>query len=130
MDLTGRTKYSVPRLTSARGEDAASRAMPTSSVAGFVLRSGTGGGAEAPLGRSQLPWRAAGGKKGRLVCFAYTGRSGSIACLDRSMGEVAIGILAARAEFIRLLFAVSRIIFAFLSPVQACGIRMEIASIP
>jgi hypothetical protein len=46
------------------------------------------------------------------------------------MGEVAIGSLAARAEYIRLLFAVSRIIFAFLSPVQACGIRMEIASIP
>jgi hypothetical protein len=46
------------------------------------------------------------------------------------MGEVAIGSLAARAEYIRLLFAVSRIIFAFHSPVQAYNFRLEIASIP
>jgi hypothetical protein len=46
------------------------------------------------------------------------------------MGEVAIGSLAARAEYIRFLFAVSRIIFAFLSPVQAYNFRLEIASIP
>jgi hypothetical protein len=46
------------------------------------------------------------------------------------MGEVAIGSLAARAEYIRLLFAVSRIIFAFLSPVPVYNFRMEIAWIP
>src|ERR1700733_13821889 len=124
MDFTGSRKYSVPRLASAQGEDAARRAMPTSSVAGFVLRSGTGGGAEAPLGDSQLPWRAAGGNKVRLVCFASTGRRRSVASLDRSMGEVAIGSLAAPADYIRLLFAVSRIIFAFLSPVQRYKIHV------
>src|SRR5579863_2503444 len=34
MDFTGRRKYSVPRLASARGEDWARRAMPTRSGAG------------------------------------------------------------------------------------------------
>src|ERR1700733_2279430 len=119
MDFTGSRKYSVPRLASAQGEDAARRAMPTSSVAGFVLRSGTGGGAEAPLGDSQLPWRAAWGNKVRLVCFAPAGRRRSVAGLERSRGEVAIGTPAARTEFFRFLFAVSSIIFAFPSPVRA-----------
>ena len=45
--------------------------MPTSSVAGFLLRSGAGGGAEASLGSSQLPWRAAVGNSVRLVCFGF-----------------------------------------------------------
>jgi hypothetical protein len=46
------------------------------------------------------------------------------------MGEVAIGSLAARAEYIRFLFAVSRISFAFLSPVQAATFALEIALRP
>src|SRR6516164_2116870 len=81
MDFTGRRKYSVPRLASLRGEDAARRAMPTSSVAGFSLRAGTGGGAEAPFRGSQLPWRAAWGNKVRLVCLARVGRRRSVAGL-------------------------------------------------
>jgi DNA-binding response OmpR family regulator len=46
------------------------------------------------------------------------------------MGEVAIGSLAAPAEYIRLLFAVSRIIFAFLSPVRPYQFRLEIGPHP
>src|ERR1700756_3244410 len=96
MERTGRRKYSVPRLASARGEEAARRAMPTSSVAGFVLRLGAGGGAEASHGDSQVPWRAAVGKRVRLVCFArFRGRS-SVAGVARRMGKVAIDCLAAR----------------------------------
>src|ERR1700721_2258484 len=49
--------------------------MPTSSVAGFVLWLGARGGAEASLGDSHVPWRAAVGKRVRLVCFArFRGR--------------------------------------------------------
>jgi len=82
--------------------------MPTSSVAGFTLRAGTGGGAEAPFGDSQSPWRAAWGNKVRLVCFDRTGRRRSVAGLGGRMGEVAIGSLAARVEYIRFSFAMSR----------------------
>jgi DNA-binding response OmpR family regulator len=46
------------------------------------------------------------------------------------MGEVAIGSLAAPANYIRLLFAMSRIIFAFLSPVRGYKFRLEIARVP
>src|SRR5260370_25990046 len=87
--------------------------MPTSSVAGFVLRLGAGGGAEASHGDSQVPWRAAVGKRVRLVCFArFRGRS-SVAGVARRMGKVAIDCLAARGEYIRLLFAMSSTIFRF-----------------
>src|SRR5271155_4547893 len=89
IERTGRRKYSVPRLASAQGEEAARRAMPTSSVAGFVLRSGTGGGAEAPLGDSQVPGRAAVGKRVRLVCFVPSRRRRNAVGLARRMGEVA-----------------------------------------
>ena len=41
--------------------------MPTSSESGFVPRLGAGVGAEASFGDSQVPWRAAVGKKVRLV---------------------------------------------------------------
>ena len=83
--------------------------MPTSSVAGFVLRSGAGGGAEAPLGDSQSPWRAAWGNRVRLVCFVPDCvRRRSAAEFGRRMGEVAIGCLAAGAHLIRFLFAMSR----------------------
>src|ERR1700675_591969 len=96
MDLTGSRKYSAPRFASARGEEAARRALPTSSVAGFVLRLGDGGGAEASHGDSQVPWRAAVGKRVRLVCFArFRGRC-SVAGVPRRMGKVAIDFLAAR----------------------------------
>src|SRR5690348_3162553 len=114
MDFTGRRKYSVPRFASARGEEAARRAMPTSSVAGFLLRSGTGGGAEASLGDSQLPWRAAVGKSVRLVCFGFPGWRRSVAGVGRRVGEVAIVDLAARSQYIRLVFALSSINFCFL----------------
>src|SRR5271170_1535507 len=96
MDLTGRRKYSVPRLAWARGEDAARRAMPTSSVAGSRLRSETGGGVGVPPGSSQLPRRAAVGNSVRLVCFARAVRRRSVFGLGRSMGYVAIDRLAAR----------------------------------
>src|SRR5271163_228571 len=92
----GSRKYSVPRLVSAQGEEAARRAMPTSSVAGFVLRLGAGGGAEASHGDSQVPWRAAVGNRVRLVCFARFRGRWSVAGVARRMGKVAIDCLAAR----------------------------------
>jgi hypothetical protein len=96
-------------LASAQGEEAARRAMPTSSVAGFSLRSATGGGAEAPLGGSQLPWRAAWGNRVRLACFARdSGWRRSVRGFGRSMGEVAIAASLHGKDHIRLLFAVSR----------------------
>jgi len=88
--------------------------MPTSSVAGFSLRAGTGGGAEAPLGDSQVPWQAAVGNRVRLVSFARTGRRRSVAGFARSMGEVAIDSLAAPPEYIRLFFAMSSTIHSLL----------------
>src|SRR5271155_3484447 len=96
IDLTGRRKYSVPRLASAQGEEAARRAMPTSSVAGFVLWLGARGGAEASLGDSHVPWRAAVGNKVRLVCFARFRGRWSVAGVARRMGEVAFDSPPAR----------------------------------
>src|SRR5215469_11506915 len=90
--------------------------MPTSSVAGFTLRSGAGGGAEAPFADSQVPWRAAVGKRVRLVCFAAVRRRRIVAGTARRMGEVAIGSLAAHSHCIRFYFAVSTKIFALYSP--------------
>jgi hypothetical protein len=120
IDLTGRRKYSVPRLASAQGEEAARRAMPTSSVAGFSLRSSAGGGAEAPLGDSQLPWRAAWGNRVRLVCLERaSGRRRSVAGFGRSMGEVAIAASPHEQNRIRLLFACQgliRLLFAYAIP--------------
>src|SRR5271163_3598098 len=70
--------------------------MPTSSVAGFVLWLGARGGAEASLGDSHVPWRAAVGKRVRLVCFARFRGRWSVAGVARRMGKVAIDCLAAR----------------------------------
>src|SRR5271169_5103230 len=70
--------------------------MPTSSVAGFVLRLGAGGGAEASHGDSQVPWRAAVGNRVRLVCFARFPGRWSVPDVARRMGKVAIDCLAAR----------------------------------
>ncbi len=76
--------------------------MPTSSVAGFVRSGdpdsvGTGsGGAEASLGCSQVPWRAAVGKRVRLVCSGPSLRRRSVAGFARNMGEVAIGASPSR----------------------------------
>src|SRR5271155_4696177 len=69
--------------------------MPTSSVAGFVLWLGARGGAEASLGDSRVPWRAAVGNKVRLVCFARFRGRWSVAGVARRMGEVAIDCPAA-----------------------------------
>src|ERR1700688_2443646 len=96
MERTGSRKYSVPRLESAQGEEAARRAMPTSSVAGFVLWLGARVGAEASLGDSHVPWRAAVGNRVRLVCFARFRGRWSVAGVARRMGKVAIDCLAAR----------------------------------
>src|SRR5580692_8440673 len=123
MERTGSRKYSVPRLASARGEEAARRAMPTSSVAGFVLRLGVGGGAEASLADSQVPWRAAVGNNVRLVCFArFRGRS-SVAGVARRMGKVAIDCLAARVEIYSPFVRCVKHYFAFISPVQPGSMR-------
>jgi hypothetical protein len=100
IDRTGSRKYSVPRLASARGEEAARRAMPTSWVLGFVLPSGTGGGAEAGYKGSQVPWRAAVGNKVRLVPFARFRIRVSGPGDARRMGEVAIVCLAAQEKTI------------------------------
>src|SRR5665213_182778 len=106
MERTGSRKYSVPRLASVRREDAARRAMPTSSSAGLVPRTHPGAGAEAPLWVSQSPWRAAGGNRVRLVSFGQDSvRGRSVPKFDRRMGEVAIGVLTAPKESIRYLFA-------------------------
>src|SRR5271156_3981693 len=70
--------------------------MPTSSVAGFVLWLGAGGGAEASHGDSQVPWRAAVGNRVRLVCFARFRGRWSVAGIARRMGKMAIDCLAAR----------------------------------
>src|SRR5208283_3105307 len=70
--------------------------MPTSSVAGFVLWLGARGGAEASHGDSHVPWRAAVGKRVRLVCFARFRGRWSVAGVARRMGKVAIDCLAAR----------------------------------
>src|ERR1700735_2488314 len=82
--------------------------MPTSSVAGFVLWLGARGGAEASLGDSHVPWRAAVGKRVRLVCFARFRGRWSVAGVARRMGKVAIDCLAARptiySPFVRLSF--------------------------
>ena len=88
--------------------------MPTSSVAGFVLRSGTGGGAEAPLGDSQLPWRAAVGKSVRLVCFALV-PAGAEASPDSVEGWEKWPLLTSPhvAQYIRLVFALSSEKFRF-----------------
>src|ERR1700685_2501763 len=96
MERTGSRKYSVPRLESAQGEEAARRAMPTSSVAGFVLWLGARGGAEASHRGSRVPWRGAVGKRVRLVCFARLRGRWSVAGVARRMGKVAIDCLAAR----------------------------------
>src|ERR1700689_1951903 len=96
MERTGSRKYSVPRLESAQGEEAARRSMPTSSVAVFVLWLGPRGGAEASHGDSRVPWRAAVGKRVRLVCFARFRGRWSVAGVARRMGKVAIDCLAAR----------------------------------
>jgi DNA-binding response OmpR family regulator len=99
--------------------------MPTSSVAGFSLRAGAGGGAEAPLGDSQVPWQAAVGNRVRLVSFGRAGRRRSVAGFARSMGEVAIGSLAALAHYIRFLFAMSSTFFACDSPVPGYSPSLE-----
>src|ERR1700691_6227791 len=96
MDRTGSRKYSVPRLASAQGEDAARRAMPTRSAAGVVPWLGARGGAEASHGDSHVPRRAAGGKRVRLVCFARFRGRWSVAGVARRMGKLAIDCLAAR----------------------------------
>src|SRR5580692_12885718 len=118
MDRTGRRKYSVPRLASARGEEAARRAMPTSCVLGFVLPSGTGGGAEASYKGSQVPWRAAVGNKVRLVSIArFRGRV-SVLGVARRIGEVAIDCLAAQKSTLFAFCSLCQeILFAFVSPI-------------
>ena len=65
----------------------------------------------------------------RLACFVPGTRRRSVVCLGRSMGEVAIGSLAARADYIRLLFAVSRIIFRLsFACSERTRFRLEIAT--
>src|SRR5271167_518603 len=117
MDRTGKRKYSVPRLASARGEEEARRAMPASSVAGFPFRQGAGGGGEALLGISQLPWRAAVGNRVRVARSARVGWRRSAGGLARSMGEVAIESLAERRGYYSPFVRPSSRKFAFLSPV-------------
>ena len=119
IDRTGSRKYSIPRLASARGEEAARRAMPTSCVPGFVLPSGTGGGAEASYMGSQVPWRAAVGNKVRLVCFARFRKRVSVAGVERSMGEVAIDCLAAQGRTIFAFCSLCQVkSFALVSPLK------------
>ena len=81
--------------------------MPTSCVLGFVLPSGTGGGAEASYMGSQVPWRAAVGNKVRLVCFARFRRRVSVAGVARSMGYWPLFASPHGEHYIRLLFAMS-----------------------
>jgi hypothetical protein len=101
--------------------------MPTSSEAGFTLRSGAGGGAEAPFGSSHVPWRAAVGKRVRLVCSVAGRRRRIVAGPCRRMGEVAIESLAALADSIRFCFAMSRTKIRFLfAPVRANSAPREL----
>src|SRR5579864_5016551 len=66
MDFTGRRKYSVPRLASARGEEKARRAMPTRSgadpggsrVSGPLSRWFGTSGNKVGVGSLLRPWRA------------------------------------------------------------------------
>jgi hypothetical protein len=114
-------KYSVPLLVSAQGEEAARRAMPTSSAAGFVPRLGAGVGAEALQALSSLPWRAAWGNKERLVSLDRTGRIRERSAAGRRVFVVAIESLAAPGHTIRLLFALSRTISLFLLLYEGTG---------
>ena len=88
--------------------------MPTSSTAGFLLRSGSGGGQEAPPVDSQLPWRAAVGNRVRLVWGERRVRGSISFGAVRIAEEVAIGRLALRPHYIRFLFAMSSIILRFI----------------
>src|SRR5271163_4093223 len=114
IERTGRRKYSVPRLASAQGEEAARRAMPTSSVAGFVLRSGTGVGAEASHPDSQVPWRAAVGNKVRLSASAGSADVGTSPGWAEVWEMWPLFASPHVPHYIRLLFAMSRQFFRFI----------------
>src|SRR5208282_1983491 len=114
IERTGSRKYSVPRLASARGEEAARRAMPTSSAAGFELQVGSGVGVEAAQAISEPPWQAAEGNRVRLVCFKRFDRIVEDAGAAGSVGNVAIVTSPHGRDSIRFLFAMSRNILLFL----------------
>src|ERR1700674_2317612 len=107
MERAGNRKYSVLRLASARGEEAARRAMPTR------LAAASGGGGNCC---SASRWRGTGGKRDREELFARVfgfREPGN----ERAVVRVAIA---------RLDYGIS--IFAFYSPCQACRVRFPAAA--